>query len=137
MASEAELSFVPVLEKEIQSQILAYLTSLPNGMFWRNNNVPVFDWKTKQYRRPSKYTMPGIPDVLGVYRGVATAFEIKTPQRRNSKDESSQSQRVFITRFNSLGGFAKVLCSLEESVQAIGELDGRIDKGQLRLDWSE
>jgi penicillin-binding protein-related factor A (putative recombinase) len=116
---------------------MCYLEKLPNSMFWRNNTVGVYDPKTKRYRRPGRFALRGVPDILGIYRGVATAFEIKTPKRRNSKDESSEAQREFLRRFNSLGGFGRVLCSVDEAIQAIGELNERfrVDANQ-GIEWA-
>lgn len=78
-------------ENVIQNAILEYLSI--RGIFcWRNNNQPTYDAKTKRYRAKSKYSLNGIPDILGILPdGRFLGIEVKTQTGR-----VSDAQKVFI-----------------------------------------
>lgn len=68
-----------ILEKEIQKQVINYLTILENQgllFFTRLNTVGVFDGKN--YRTLSNGTKRGIPDILFFTNKFTIWFEIKS-----------------------------------------------------------
>lgn len=105
-------------ESQVQSQILEYL--LRSGIFaWRNNTMGVFDQSTNTYRRPGRFAINGVSDVLGILPdGRFLAIEVKKPVKNPRTDEkllglASDVQRAFINRINRDGGLAFVADSLD------------------------
>jgi hypothetical protein len=97
-------------ETEIVRSIFELLDRLP-GFFWRNTN------QIRNNRRSGNY-IRGVPDILGVYRGRAVAFEVKQP-----KGVVSEYQVQFLERFNREGGAGFIVHSPEEVKEALRRLD--------------
>ena len=75
------------LESEIQNMLCEYL-ALKKRFFWRNNNIPVFDSKTRSYRSMPKYAMKGVADIIVITDGGFVCFiEVKRPKGKQSEDQ--------------------------------------------------
>jgi len=73
-------------ESQIQNAILEFL--LYNGVFcWRSNNVPVYDQTAKRYRRMPKFSLKGVADILGIYKGRPLAIEVKKERQYPSREQ--------------------------------------------------
>lgn len=77
-------------EVDIQKSILEYLRG-NDYLVWRNNNQPTYDPKINSgyggYRAQSKWSFPGLPDILMVHKenyGQLWGLEVKTPKGRPS-----------------------------------------------------
>ena len=89
-------------EATIENDILEYLNYM-GGMFWRSHtgkNPPC---------------TPGIPDIIGVRRGVLIAVEVKRPGQK-----PSVAQEAFIVRLRANGALAFVATSLAEVQEKMG-----------------
>ena len=106
----------PQSEKEITQEIRGYLTM--RGIFhWKNWGGPIGE--------------KGISDILGVFRGLAICFEIKT-----KKGHVSYEQLRFLKRVNSSGGLGLVLRSLEDIIEVVKWLENGKDLSLLREKFS-
>lgn len=104
---KANLRSTPT-EKQIENAILEYLSYIPDGMFWKNQSVGVWDATRNSYRLSrSKFQIKGTADILGVMKGVFVAIEVKRPGGKVSED-----QLRFIERVNKLGGVAFIAHSV-------------------------
>ncbi len=63
-------------EGEIVRAICDYL-SLRGHLFYRNNNVPIFDPTRQAFRAMPKYTMKGLPDIVLIKDGRYIGIEAK------------------------------------------------------------
>ncbi len=100
-----------IKESDVQKQILDYLI-LRKLMVWRNNNTPVFDARIKGgFRRQSKYTPKGVPDIVGILPGGKALFiEVKSPTGKVSPE-----QQYFIDTALLLGAVAGVARSVDDA----------------------
>jgi len=64
----------------------------------------------------SEYMMAGLPDIIGCYQGRFFAFETKLPEKR--KNVSLVQQRV-MAKIRTAGGYAQVVCTVMEAVNAL------------------
>lgn len=95
-------------EKEIQEQVLSYLWY--NHVFcWRNNSVGIFDATKKVFRKPGRFFLPGVADILGVYQSRFLALEIKS-----ATGKLSEHQKFFIDEVNYHGGIGIVIRSIDD-----------------------
>ena len=85
---------------------MKHLKGLDSSLFWRHAG--------------GKFGVAGVPDIVGVYRGLPVAFEVKTPERRS---QVTESQARFIKKYNESGGRAFVVVSLEEVKAILLDLD--------------
>jgi len=83
-------------EADVQVEILEGLNARRIGFFWRCNNAGIFDAKKGVYRRPSKFSIKGVSDILGVLNGKSIAIEVK------SKDEYTWVMN-FLERVEKVG----------------------------------
>lgn len=100
-------------EKDIENQILQYLHFLPDCEAWKVDTTGIFDAKRGVFRKrnfPFSHAK-GVPDIIGFWRGFFFAFEVKTPQRKNS---ASEDQKFFINTAKANGQIAHVVWSLEQ-----------------------
>lgn len=74
----------------------------------------------------SRFGRTGIPDILGCYRGVFVAFELKSP---DSSYEATATQMAQLKRIRLNGGSALVARSLEDIAGLLDLLD-REPKGK-------
>jgi Holliday junction resolvase len=70
----------------------------------------VFHWKQHQ----GLGSTPGIPDIIGVWKGRLLGIEVKT-----QRGIVSASQKQFIDRINSEGGIAFVARSVDDVIEAL------------------
>lgn len=102
------------LEKDIENEILQYLKA--SGIFcWKNNSTGIFDPTKKCFRRPGRYHMNGVSDILGIYKGKFLAIEVKGP-----KGVLSPFQRAYIKLINEHGGIAFMARSIEDVNSKLG-----------------
>lgn len=64
----------------------------------------------------SEYMMAGLPDLIGCYRGYFFGFETKLPEKRNN---TSVVQELVMGKIRKAGGFAQIVCSPAEAVEAM------------------
>ena len=95
-------------EKQIENAILDYLLMV-DGMFFKIQNVGVYDPIKKTFRKPSRHHKAGVSDILGVLRGRFMAIEVKTATGRLSK-----SQAKFLDEVKANGGLALVARSVQD-----------------------
>jgi hypothetical protein len=96
-------------EQIIQNQILDFLNF--NKIFcFRVNNVGIYDEKNKIYRTPSKFSLKGVSDIVGILpNGKFLSIEVKT-----AKGVVSIEQKAFINKINSMNGLSFVARSIED-----------------------
>ena len=79
------------------------------GIFaWRQNNVGIYDPTRKVYRK-SKTAMPGVSDLLGIYKGRFLAIECKV-----GSNKLSPEQNRFLCQVIEHGGIAMVVYSIKD-----------------------
>lgn len=95
----------PTPETLVKRQISEYIAIFhPCAMFWWNKSTGIFDKKRGVFRKAkSRFDMNGVPDILGIYRGLFFAIEVKA-----GKNKPSESQDKFLLEFNRRGGFGIV-----------------------------
>jgi len=100
-------------EHDIQKQILERLGFLKNGFFWRENSGAVKienNGKTRFFRAG----ITGIADIMGVYKGIPIAIEVKRPGKKQSLD-----QKAFQQRFEICGGLYMICTDSAEIIQQL------------------
>ena len=125
-------------EKAIQNDTLVELSALEGGMFWRNNTGQGWVGKRVEARvgstikvtqdmviltaaRPITFGLPGSADILGAYRGVPCAVEIKAANGRQS-----QQQKAFETVWTRAGGLYVLARSPAEAVDGLSHFSGNL-----------
>jgi Holliday junction resolvase len=93
-----------ISEKEITASIRSYLKAFK-----------VFHWKVWQ----GLGSTPGVPDIIGIYRGKFLAIEVKT-----ERGKLSPHQERFIQNINDAGGIAFVARSVDDVIEKL-ELKNR------------
>lgn len=103
------------LEKDVQAAILEFL--MYKKIFcWRNNNVGLFDVKSKSFMRMPKYAMKGVSDILGITStGRFFAIEVK----RDKSSKPTEDQVEFIRQIIINGGIAFIATSIEDVVEGL------------------
>jgi Holliday junction resolvase len=96
------------LEKAITAKILKALEL--EGGYWR-----------KIHGSPYQ---SGIPDIIGCYRGVFVAFEVKRPSTRANV---TKAQEYAINTINANGGYASVVTSPDEAVEVLIRIEALVD----------
>jgi penicillin-binding protein-related factor A (putative recombinase) len=102
-----------MLEKQIENNILAFLEEI-NVFAWKNQSVGIYDAKRGAYRKPGKYQLSGVADILGILNGKFLAIEVKS-----ANGVLSENQRVFIRGINELGGIAFVSRSVTQTFEQL------------------
>lgn len=71
----------------------------------------MFDPVKKIYRRPSKYSLAGVSDIIGIHpkTGQLIALEVK-----NAKGKASMEQIAFIERIKKNNGIAGIVRSIDD-----------------------
>ncbi len=93
-------------EKLIENEILREL--LHRKVFcWKTKTVGTFDPKLGRFRKPSPLYRKGVSDIIGIYRGLPIAIEVKSKYGKLSAE-----QGLFIKDFLFAGGFACVAKSV-------------------------
>ncbi len=94
-------------ESRILADVLVAVSALPGAMFWRNNSGLLFSRAGHRVRA----SVPGAPDILGVYRGRAIGIETKSERGRQSTQ-----QRRFQLAFERAGGLYLLARSASEAL---------------------
>lgn len=107
------------------------LTTLPNGLFFSVNNGGQFDAARGIFRKPGKWYVRGVADVIGVYRGIPVAMELKS-----QKGKPSEHQDDFLRRFAAAGGVCGIVRSISDALQILRAAD-RIADSRQRADHAQ
>lgn len=104
-------------EKEIENQILEYLSVIP-GHFWKNQSTGLYDPTKRRFRKNNnKYHINGVSDILGILpNGIFVAIEVKTPKGR-----LTDSQKTFLKEITLNGGIAFVARSVKDVVDQLNQ----------------
>lgn len=106
-------------ENKIRDAILDALNALPFCMSW-----PVYSGGRylanikRMVPMKHRWHRPGVPDILGVYCGVAIAFEVKT-----AKGRVAEHQKKWAVEFTSCGGAHAVVRNVSDALAALGYID--------------
>lgn len=140
------LKFQEKTETEIVREILDALVARRMGFFWRQNNGGIYDKEKGEYRRGSKYSIPGISDILGIYQNKFTTIEVKTPKAyasvmkfigqlktlpgnildyipKNKFEEHTFNQFKFLMNVIKNGGAGFFTFSFEHALSELGKLN--------------
>jgi hypothetical protein len=118
-------------EKQIETLILNYLAICKGCLFYKNNNVGVFDKEKNIFRKSSnKFCPRGVSDIYGSYYGKAAYIEVKTPEEHiylikhydeirsyvgiNKKKNHLKNQIHFIESNKRMGCIAFFASSLDQ-----------------------
>ena len=105
------------IEKEVENNILQWLSYLPSGFFRKNNSTGIYDSKAKVFRKQmNKFAINGVSDILGIHKGYFIAIEVKAP---NSKARPKH-QKDFIDLVNSHGGKAGFATCISDVKKILG-----------------
>lgn len=104
-------------EKDIQNLILQWLMMQRDCMAWQNDNVGIYDSARKVYRSRPKYALAGIADILGIWRGLPLAIEVKRPGGK-----VSPLQTAFLDRFELNGGISIIAYSLDDVLRELNSI---------------
>lgn len=102
-------------EHEIQAQIIDRLNLVKGAFFWRQNSGLIHS----QYKGEERFWragVKGIPDIMGVWDGVAVGIEVKRPGKKQSQD-----QITFAARIREAGGIAIVCTDAREVMKQLEE----------------
>ena len=106
-------------ETPILREICEYL-DLKGYLFWRQNNIAVYDPKIKKHRKMPKYSMYGVSDILVLYKGQSLFIEVKIPKGidedgvEQKKTYQSKEQKEFQKKVEENGCMYLVVRSLED-----------------------
>jgi penicillin-binding protein-related factor A (putative recombinase) len=96
-----------MLEKDIVKQIKVYLNKQKETMVWKTHGGP--------------FSVPGVPDLVGVYKGRFLGIEVKQPGKK-----ATAIQELFISKLKKAGGIAFVSTSVDDVKR---ELENEEDSG--------
>ncbi len=108
---------LPMLEKDIQNLILEFLAYQPRTFVWRQNAGSHFEEDSNGKRHGFRASTPGVSDILGIYRGIPIAIEVKRPGKK-----PTDLQVAFLQKFAAAGGIAICACSLEGVKKTLDEI---------------
>lgn len=101
-------------EKQIENAILQALCLLPQGKFWKNQSVGIYDPVKKSFRSRSKYQIKGVSDILGIYKGKMVCIEVKA-----AKGRLTPEQTLFLADMKRLGALSGVVRSVSEALDVL------------------
>lgn len=103
-----------MLEKDIQDQIIEWLQYQRGTFIWRQNaGMRVGEYKGKKHVFRA-VSVDGISDVMGIWRGMPLAIEVK-----RWPNKPSQVQEDFLNQFAKAGGVAMVAYCLDHVVETL------------------
>ena len=106
-----------MIEKDIENAILYWLNYQIGCFAFKMNIAGMWD-KRGFYKKPGRFVPKGGADIIFCVNGKFGAFEVKTPQSYQkffrSPGEHELRQQAFLHQIRSKGGFAEVVCSLEQ-----------------------
>lgn len=97
-------------ERDIQSEILAAVTALPETFVWRANSF----LGVTASRNIVRANVPGCADLVGCHRGRFVAIEVKTRSGRQS-----EQQRRFQRAVERAGGLYVVARCTDDALAAL------------------
>lgn len=109
-------------EKQIETQILAWLNYQKQTFAFKINTVGIFDPVKKVFRKNhNRFLMKGTSDILGVCQGRFFAIEVKTPStiKRFTQHPtlSDLRQQTFLSQVMGSGGAGICVSSLDEVIE--------------------
>jgi penicillin-binding protein-related factor A (putative recombinase) len=105
-------------EKTIEGEILDWINRSPHGFAFKINTVGIYDEKIKSFRTPSKFTLKGTADILGIWAGKPLAIEVKKVGGRISDE-----QKAFVKKYRERGGIAFFAFNLEDVQKHLNYFD--------------
>lgn len=112
MAATLGESYPQPSEGEIQRLICDYL-AMKGYTFWRQNTNGIYDQRKQQYRKPSKYAVNGVSDIILLTDGKAYFIEVKTPKGEQSDDQALFQE--FVERAGCEYILARCLADVQEA----------------------
>lgn len=104
---------IKIAENANQKAISEYLLVMHQsgrGIWWRTNNVGIWDPVKKVYRKPKgALQLNGVSDIAGVYRGIAIFIEVKS-----STGTLSEDQELFRDLVEGSGGVFIMARNIED-----------------------
>lgn len=97
-------------ESEVLRDCLQYLNSLPGCWAFRQNSG-AFAGEYRGKKRFIRFGMPGISDIIGIYKGRFLAVETK---RLGNKP--TEQQEAFLAQVKKMGGISVWVSSLEQLI---------------------
>jgi len=108
-----------VTEKQIETAILQFLSTIRGCKAWKNQTTGIFDPKTKVYRSlKGRYSGKGSADILACIGGHFVAIEVKKP----SGSVVSLHQYKFLEEIRNAGGIAFIARSVDDVKRTLFEL---------------
>lgn len=103
-------------ENQIETQICDFIHySYKEIFFWKQPNGGYYDAKTGRFRRQkSPFAIPGVSDLLLVWRGRLIAMECKSEVGKQSDD-----QKTFEEKMVGAGGFYFLVRSIQDVEKAL------------------
>jgi Holliday junction resolvase len=86
-------------------------SSIKNAIIALLKKEGIFAWRVGS----SPYQRSGVPDILGVYRGVMIGIEVKTPEAFKKKSNGcTENQVQFMKKLEDNGALVLVACSVDQ-----------------------
>jgi len=109
-----------VTEKQIETAILNFLTSIKGCKAWKNQTTGIFDPHKKVYRSlKGRYSGKGSADILACLGGWFIAIELKNPAR----SVVSIHQYKFLEEIRNAGGVAFIARSVDDVKRTLLDLN--------------
>ncbi len=106
-------------EKEIEQSILYWLNYQLDCFAFTMDVKGTWNERGRFFQKVGKFTPRGASDVVGLIRSHFFCLEIKTPTAYKkfftSPGEHELRQQAFLHQVRSKGGFAEVVCSLDQA----------------------
>lgn len=132
-------------EKEIENMILEFLERAPGCLFYKNNNVGVYDTQKGIFRKNNSRFIPdGASDLYGSFYSISAYIEVKTPKEYayimknyaslrdyfgDCKKKSRYRDQIFFLESNqSMGNIAFFAESIERVKEELGKAYSNIKK---------
>lgn len=108
-----------VTEKQIETAILQFLSTIRGCKAWKNQTTGIFDPHRKVYRTlKGKYTGKGSADILACIGGHFVAIEVKKP----TGSVVSIHQYKFLEEIRNAGGVAFIARSVDDVKRTLFDL---------------
>ena len=97
-------------ESDVVKACCQYL-QMKRHLFWRTNNIPVYDPKTGRHRAMPLYCIKGVGDILGLIKGIFYSIECK-----HGANKQSIHQKEFQRLVEENGGKYIVAKSVDDLI---------------------
>ena len=101
-------------ENDVVSSICQWLEYKPQYFFWRQNSVGVWDAKNQIHRKPPKWCIKGVSDIIVLAHATVVFIECKT-----TKGKQSEVQKQFQADVER-HGYQYILATSVDDVIAAG-----------------